>query len=755
MVQLSPETQLSPEAQLCPDTQFRHFRESRRPASGATGAGLIAVILAALTAVAVGGPLAAATGGAAAGEPAIEADGRLNVVLITLDTVRADHLGAYGYPAARTPVLDRLAARGVRFARVDAAAPITLPSHASILTGLLPPRHGVRDNGAFRLAGEHRTVTEALAERGYDTAAVIAAVVLARRYGLDQGFAAWDESFAEPAESAPEAAEERDAAAVTDAALAQLAALRAPFFLWVHYFDPHADYRPPARLLGAQEGDHRSYDAEIAHVDEQLGRLLAALPERTAVVVVGDHGEMLGERGEATHGVLLHRGARRVPLLIAGPGVPVGAVVEPLVRTVDVAPTLLELAAGGAESAEELDEELAEELDGVSLAPLWRLGKGTDRTDRLAYSESFLPFYAYRWHPLRALSDGRWLFVDGAEPRLFDLAADPAEERNLAAERTVEVDSWRRRLVGLEERWGEAAAPPEPAPLSAEERSRLAALGYLGGGGSTGDAADLAVLPDPYDLVDVVDELLELSDRVAAGGCDEALAPLRAILRRNRDNLPALQLAGGCLVEAGEGAAAVPYFEHAVETFPGSAAARAGLGGALLLAGRTAEAEAAYRRALEADPGQPEAVANLARLLRERGAAGEAAAVLAAAFATGGDHSGWWRERGLLAAARGDLEAARADFLAAAEADPADRAALENAARAAYRLGRPAEAAALYRRLAELDPARPGPWKTLGAIQLHQLGDRAAARESFRRALEVETDPADRRELEELLGELE
>jgi arylsulfatase A-like enzyme len=245
---------------------------------------------------------------------------RRNLVLITLDTTRADHLGSYGWKPARTPNLDALAARGTRFVRCDTAAPVTLPSHATILTGLYPPRTGVRDNGTFALSERVETLAERLAAHGYDTAAVVSAIVLARRHGLNQGFRIYDDDLGAGYAAGTEVAE-RQAEPTTDAALAAAARLKPPFFLWVHYYDPHEEYRPPTRFAAAATGPTRLYDAEIASVDEQIGVLLAKLPKDVDVVVVGDHGEMLGEHGELHHGLLLYRAARQVPLIVAGPGV--------------------------------------------------------------------------------------------------------------------------------------------------------------------------------------------------------------------------------------------------------------------------------------------------------------------------------------------------------------------------------------------------------------------------------------------------
>src|SRR5262249_10266545 len=222
-----------------------------------------------------------------------------SLVLITLDTTRADHLGAWGWPYAHTPNLDALAARGTRFVRCDTAAPITLVSHATLLSGLFPPRHGVRDNGTFVLPERIETVAERLRARGYDTAAVVSAVVLARRQGLAQGFRIYDDDLG-AGYAQGTVVSERQAEQTTAAAAAALAGLKRPFFLWVHYFDPHEEYRPPTRFADSVKGPHRLYDGEIAYMDEQIGALLQKLPAPTDVVAVGDHGEMLGEHAELT-----------------------------------------------------------------------------------------------------------------------------------------------------------------------------------------------------------------------------------------------------------------------------------------------------------------------------------------------------------------------------------------------------------------------------------------------------------------------
>lgn len=663
---------------------------------------------------------------------------RPDVVLVTLDTTRADHLGAWGHPHARTPVLDALAARGTRFERCDSAVPITLPSHATILTGLLPPRHRVRDNGTFALDAGFETLAERFAAAGWDTAAVVSAVVLARRHGLAQGFATYDDDLGADAAVATEVAERR-ADATTDRALARLTERRGPLFLWVHYFDPHEEYRPPTRFADAATGPHRLYDGEIAFMDAEIGRLLAALPAGTVVAVVGDHGEMLGDEGETSHGLLLGDGARRVPLLLAGPGVPAGAVAPCLVRTADVAPTLLQLAGLA----------VSDGLDGRSLLPVDKAGA----CGRVSYSESFLPFFAYKWYPLRSLSDGRAFFLQAPRPSLFRLDVDPATRRDLAADEPQLVAYWQARLERLLAAAGEGLEPTLEAGggLSEEQARQLASLGYLSGGGTGGAVS--RQLPDPRDRLDVARDLHAAAALVQQGRCEEALRPLQRIAREDRGNFPALTLAGQCLRDLGRRQEAVALFRRAGEENPRSPVPAANLGALLLELGQAPEGERELRRSLVLDPADAVSAARLARHLREGGRTAEALAVLDAAAAAGAHAAPLFLERGTALAEAGRLEAALADFREAARRDPADPVALENAARAAFALGRPREALITYESLVRLEPGRADLWKTLGALAM-QTGDRERALEAFRSALRAELDPFERAALERLILEL-
>jgi arylsulfatase A-like enzyme/Flp pilus assembly protein TadD len=665
---------------------------------------------------------------------------RHSLVLITLDTTRADHLGAWGWPYAHTPNLDALAARGVRFVRCDTAAPITLPSHATLLTGLYPPRHGVRDNGTFMLTSRVTTLAERVSAHGYDTAAVVSAVVLASRHGLARGFRIYDDDLGAGYAAGTEVSE-RQAEATTAAALAVAVRLRLPFFLWVHYYDPHEEYRPPTRIADAATGPNRLYDGEIAYMDEQIGVLLRGLPKDADVVAVGDHGEMLSEHGELTHGLLLYSGARRVPLLLAGPDVPAGRTVDCLARTVDVAPTMMALAGLPADPV----------LDGRSLLPLPASG-GTG-CDRISYSESFLPFFAYKWYPPRALASDRFLYLQAPRSSLYQLSSDPGESTDLAASQPAALSAWRRRLVELIQGMGEkldAEISPENV-LSDAQRRQLASLGYLGGG--AGGRID-ARLPDPRQMTDVAQALHRATRAVQQGECAKALPELQAIVQHDPHDFPALTLAATCLEQTGRVESALALFQRAARENRLSAVPVANAAGCLLALNRREEATREYRHALALDPTQPESAANLARLLREGGDAREGIRVLDQALAAGSHGAEVFLERGMAMAAAGRLGDALRDFHEAARRRPADPVPLENAARAAYRLHRLREAIQLYDQLLRLAPGRLDLWKTAGAIYLYELEDKAEALRCFRRALSMESDPGERARLETLVREL-
>jgi arylsulfatase A-like enzyme/Flp pilus assembly protein TadD len=404
---------------------------------------------------------------------------------VTIDTLRADRVGCYGASGAETATLDRLAATGVRFAEARSHVPLTLPSHATILTGVLPPRTGVRGNGLFSLAPKIPTLAEVLGARGYRTGAVVSSVVLDRIAGLDRGFLVYDDNQRVGPKTQFNWLE-RGASQVVDAAEQVVRGLPAgPLFLWLHFYDPHTPWVPPNPYRDRFAG--HGYEGEIAFVDASIAKAIEVVRRRTGddlvVAVVADHGESLGEHGENQHGYTLHRGVLRVPLILAGPGLPAGRVVDEPVGLVDLAPTLAGL--GGA---------LLPGAEGRSLVRYWEkieapiAPPGTSLATGL-WEETLHPLYDSGWAPLRGLLTADWHFVDAPRPELYDVRQDPADTKDLAATRKPAVEKLRKRLGELAELLGDVGDPSAGAsgsddPAARERLGKLAALGYLSGAGA-------------------------------------------------------------------------------------------------------------------------------------------------------------------------------------------------------------------------------------------------------------------------------
>src|SRR5262245_34928355 len=385
-----------------------------------------------------------------------------HVLLVTVDTLRPD---ALGWVAGRnaTPAIDALARESFRFKAARSPPPLPLPAHTSLLTALEPPRHGVRDNGQV-LGAEPRTLAEAFRGRGYRTGAVVSGYPLRSLFGLDRGFESYDDRL--PVEG--DEWRERPAPETTEAALAWVRGRLRPWFLWVHYYDPHDPYTPPERLR--RPGPRGAYDGEVALVDEAIGRLREGLaragsPSRLLTVLTADHGESLGEHGEDTHGFFVYESTLQVPLLVHFPG-RVRPGESPLpARLVDVAPTILELAAATPFA----------DVDGVSLGPLLA---GKTLVLPPAYAETYQPFLGYGWAPLFSLLAGDWKLVDAPRRELYDLRRDPGESDNRVAAAPDEA----KRLLGLLDASRGAKGPQAERPQDPEAAERLRALGYVGGG---------------------------------------------------------------------------------------------------------------------------------------------------------------------------------------------------------------------------------------------------------------------------------
>ncbi len=631
----------------------------------------------------------------AAPDPA-EPDGRTPLLLISLDTTRADRLGAYGYAAADTPNLDALAARGARFASAWSPTPLTIPAHATLHTGLYPPHHGVRDNGDQRLSGEALTLAERLSAAGYTCHAVTAAYVTAGTWGFDQGFAVYKDALGLTSDRLSWRAE-RPADAVVDEAIASLGA--GVDCLWVHLFDAHAPYAPPEPYASAHPG--RPYDGELAWVDAQLGRLLAAAPAGALIAAVGDHGEGLGEGGEAQHGLLLTPGALRVPLILAGPGIE-PAVIERPVSLADLYPTLLRL----------LGLPAAGPSDGRDLF-------GPDDRPGI-YAESRYGYYHFGWSPLSAVITASGMLVrgtrdeGGAPPEAAAMMQSLADSEPLwaAAPATLGLGEV-ERLMAL----GYAAQPaPAPAGAGGDPRDGLALLGRL-----------RALGPLPLDrrveglraLLDEAPELREARVQLglslaASGRLEEGIAEVVEAWRQRPDSTLAVIL-GQLWLQGADPAEALGWYGEALSRDPASLAARAGEVSALARLGRLDEAAARADRLLEEAPDHAELLLARAELAL---AAGEPVRAYVAPLSRLADerpeHPQALATAGRVLWAAGDLEGAEAALTEALRRRPANLAARLDLAALLGEQGRWVGVVKALRPLVNLEPEAPR-WRAMTA----------------------------------------
>ncbi len=622
--------------------------------------------------------------------PADRSAAGFNLLLVTLDTVRADHVGAWGYRAGETPNLDRLAAEGVRFAEAETPVPLTLPSHATILSGLLPPENGLRNNGVGRFPQAPATLATDLAAAGYRTGAFIAAFVLDHRYGLDRGFATYDDDIPRDTVSGLDA--RRPGRVVVDRALAWIDEdATKPFFAWVHLYDAHAPYAPPERFR-TRFAD-RPYDGGIAEDDAQLGRLLAELDRRglaarTVVAVVGDHGEELGEHGELTHGLLLYEPSLHVPLIVRAPGVlPSGWVARTPVSLVDLGPTLAGL----------LERPLAaagRALDGRDLSVALRRRREPNAVD--LYAESMYGT-SFGWSPVEAIRRGDLKYIAAPRPELYNLAHDPHEATNLAVKRPREAHQFAAALTGMTTSASQSASPVDT--LDSEARAKLLSLGYLTGA-SLPNPAPGRVGMDPKDAIVLLQRFDEAHSAFVAGKTDLARHEFEQLVAADPGNPVFVGQLAELYRRSGDLARAVALYRKAVAIAPSDRDARYNLAVTLQEAGRGDEAFAALKDAIKLDPGRPEAHNAL----------------------------------GIALALRGDLEGARSEFARTVELDPHDARALNNLANVLRDLKHPDEAAAAYRRAIALAPGYADPLNGLGTLEV-QRSRPAAAIPFFERAL--------------------
>ena len=691
-----------------------------------------------------------------------------NLLLVSLDTVRADHLGCYHDAAAQTPAIDALAASGLRFEQAATVVPLTLPAHASLMTGTFPGWHGVRDNGGFYLDDDQRTLAEVLRDNGFRTGGFVGAFVLDRRWGIAQGFDRYVDDFdLDRFESASGMDMiQRPGSEVVDRALEWLRSERSRrFFAWVHLYDAHTPYDAPepfrSRFPPTRDG---AYAAEIASADAQVGRLIASLRadgrlDDTLVIIVADHGEMLGEHGELTHGFFIYEAATHIPLIVSGPGVPAG-VVSDQVRIVDVMPTALSL----------LGIAIPKQAQGTDLMPLAR----GQHLGLVAHSESWYPRYHYGWSELRSIQDGRFKLIHAPRPELYDLATDSREERDRSTtELASRLGVFTSALTEFESRIARAGAPQGPRPIDSETEERLAALGYVAGSVSP-KKIDEAARGDPKDKIDLYNLMKEASTLSFEGKVDEAIATVRQALDKDPEIVEGYMLLGNFYKKLKRPADAIAAYRDALARDADHQNALFSLALTYKDEGRLDEARVGFERAHEVDPRNGRVLWQLADLWMRKGEFARADAIISDALERKVDEYrlllklGETRieakrydeaERALKAAlekkpglalahfdlgltyeGRGEIDKAIESYDAELGANPKAYRAAFNAAKLLQKIGRTNEAVAHFRKAVEIEP-------TFGTGQLYlakallDAGDLGGAEQWARAGLTNKPEP--------------
>jgi arylsulfatase A-like enzyme/tetratricopeptide (TPR) repeat protein len=622
----------------------------------------------------------------------IKKDGSLNVLLVTMDTTRADRLGCYGYKRAKTPNLDNLAAKGVEFLNVYCQVPLTTPSHCSILTGTYPLYHQVRNNGAYVLSPALVTLAEVLDGKGFATAAFVSSFTVDSRFGLDQGFEIYDDKFAE-AQAFKALNSERKAEKTFEAFSRWLSKNQArTFFCWVHFYDPHLPYDPPAPYN--VEFADSLYDGEIAYMDQVIGKTIEALREKgllakTLVILAGDHGEAFGEKVEAGHGVFIYDGTMKVPLVFyAENHLPAGLVIKSRVRLIDLMPSVLDM----------LNVPVNKDVQGTSLLPYI---SGKKKEDLSSYIETYFPRENYGWSELVGLVDGDWKYIRAPEEELYNLKADPEEIKNALGKDNKVASEKRAKLEDAITRFS-SGIKSEKKELTAEEKEKLRSLGYL----SQSTGAPQGPLPDPKNMVEELRMNQQAEIHEFEGNTAEAAKVYEKILSlrpENPTNYVNLALTRAKMNQFDE---AIRVLEQGVARIPGSEVLLSRLAHTYMVMGSLKKALDAWQVVLVINPRYFDAL-------------------LA---------SGWILDY------TGKLEEARTYFEKALEVEPENRFLRKYCAENLAKMGKMKEAIEVYERLKEDYPDDYAVFQGLG-IAYGYAGDLSRSIENLKKAVSLHPTP--------------
>jgi len=588
-----------------------------------------------------------------------------NVVVITIDTLRADHLGCYGDKAIKTPNIDALAQDGIRFERAYTPVPVTLPAHSALFTGTYPLRSGMHDFADNKLAPSQPTLASVLKDNGYATGAVIGSAVLDSRFGLNHGFDFYYDhfDFSRLQESNLDEME-RPGDAVADRALDWLDKnYQKKFFLWMHLYDPHYPYRPPSPY--SEEYKDRPYDGEIAFADSQVGRLIRELKEKgiyrnTVIVLTGDHGESLGEHGEKTHGFFIYNATLHIPVMIHMPDGPTAKTVADLVSLTDLMPTVLAF----------LKLDTPSGVQGRNLLPL--LLEKKKEEPRSLYAETFLPRLHFNWSELRGSETENYHFIDAPKPELYDLKKDPGETNNLYGQKKAVAEEMRNKLTTLIQQYGDGQELAQKTGLDPALMERLKSLGYAGfSGGGTPTITDRN-LPDPKDRVQVYELISDAIAESQHGNYAPSTEKLKAALKIEPDSIPVHYLLGLNYYRTREFAQSVEQLERVLQFSPDYALAVFQLGLAYGRVGDLDHAVQMLKHALELDSTNFSAAYNLGAVYLQKKMVPEAVAAFRQSVTIYADYGPGHRALGEVLLYQGQTDEAMQELRRASELMPQD-----------------------------------------------------------------------------------
>ncbi|MGA1843672.1 MAG: tetratricopeptide repeat protein [bacterium] len=634
-----------------------------------------------------------------------------NLLLITIDTLRADHLGCYGYTSIKTPTIDKLASEGVLFSQAISPVPITLPSHSSIMTGLYPAQHGVRNNGNFSLSQDAMTLAEVMKSHGYRTGACVGSFILDSIFGLDQGFDYYDDHFSPGKKRSNFLYNERKAGDVTRIGTQWLEKHKDNrFFLWLHYYDPHSPYFPPFPF-SLDYRDHL-YDGEIAYVDTCLGELFKKLDEmglmdRTVIILIGDHGEGLGDHNEDTHTIFIYDSTLRVPFIIRAPGlIKGGRNVQALVSTVDILPTVIG----------QFGFKPLKGLAGKDVLPLIN-GQAKEIHSQIL-CESLYPELNFGWSRLDGVRTAEWKYIHAPLPEIYHTTEDPDEERNLFQKGRSDHEQWKNSLDRLKEDYPPAPWAVQQTKLDPETEQRLKSLGYVW------TRADMDVdedkpRPDPKELIQVMNYMDNGISYMLLESYDEAIEEFQKIIKADPRNSAAYFHLGSAHEEKGELDQAETFFRKTLELNPDHGYVYNRLGLIQYKRGNLDLALAEFQNSLEIFE-YVEVYYNISLVNEKQGRMEEAIAAIKKSLELDPDYAESWNQLGNLYLAQNNLQEAAEQFAKALDLDPGHVKAHINLGLVYSQRDRIDDAIQQFTEAVNLDPNSAEAHNNLGSLYLGQ-----------------------------------